>query len=79
MAAYCGKCGSKVGVTGPCRTCEAKRDKMSDRHREAPCVEGEVHSESRSCWCGPTWTFDRNGRAIVQHVNRAKPATETRP
>lgn len=22
MAIFCGKCGSKVGVTGPCKTCK---------------------------------------------------------
>lgn len=79
MSVYCGKCGSRVGVIGSCRTCEAKRDRMSDRHREAPYSEGEVHSESRSCWCDPTITLDRNDRAIVQHRNqlpKASPASE---
>lgn len=36
MAIFCGKCGSKVGVTGPCKTCKAN-DRLAARGMLCAC------------------------------------------
>jgi hypothetical protein len=38
MAIFCGKCGSKVGVTGPCKTCKKATNAKSEAIELGPTV-----------------------------------------